>query len=571
MAQPDWFDRGVQIGSAYHEGQDANAKRGRLTAEERRKDVESADVSGIRQQQARGLKMGNDELQLQTDRKRTLESGLQAAWGAGGPPKPTAAGNIDLKNRPVVKNADGSISTIRSVGVNLDGKETLLPTIGDDGRELTTDEAVEVYRKTGKHLGQFNTPEEATTFAKGLSMEQGQRHGAMPAPPNKLQKAQRARAEVAAYLSVSDTSNAHKKEAEAEVLEMEHIYDEGAALADREDMWDKVSTGVTNKSKYVMMGKDPDTGRDRLVVQSPNGKLKFKDLSIKDRQHVFGAFALINAGHKAAGFAKLAAVDANLAVAAQTENEQTMKVSGQNMKTEHEAAQDKTGARNADANMMSAGAAASNAKTNAGRLGLEKTKAAQREAFGPTYERERVVNGKVETVTMQGYRDADGKIAYEEVPMPEGTRPKGTVTLKETKLADGSVIFRDSVSGRPLWRQTPEGDEVPPGKDPLGRADGKPNDKQAKLEAEGILISAQKNKKTGEVGWRYVVEETGEDFDTPEQAKAAAKKAMPTTPAAGKKPASGVRGLSDVLDEKDRERKKNTPPREPGDGSYAAP
>lgn len=77
-------------------------------------------------------------------------------------------GNIDLANRPRVKNADGSISTVRSISVVIDGNETLIPTISQDGRSMSEDEAVDEYKRTGKHLGVFKDAESATKYAERL-------------------------------------------------------------------------------------------------------------------------------------------------------------------------------------------------------------------------------------------------------------------------------------------------------------------------------------------------------------------------------------------------------------------
>lgn len=81
-------------------------------------------------------------------------------------------GNIDLTNRPQVKNSDGTTSTVRSFSANIDGREVLLPTVSDDGRNMSEDEAIDQYRRSGKHLGIFNSPDEATTYAKRLHDDQ---------------------------------------------------------------------------------------------------------------------------------------------------------------------------------------------------------------------------------------------------------------------------------------------------------------------------------------------------------------------------------------------------------------
>lgn len=82
---------------------------------------------------------------------------------------PPTKGNINLYSRPRVVNPDGSISTVRSMSFEDDGDEVLVPTVEDHGHGILEDEAaIEQYRRTGQHLGKFNSPDEATAFAGKL-------------------------------------------------------------------------------------------------------------------------------------------------------------------------------------------------------------------------------------------------------------------------------------------------------------------------------------------------------------------------------------------------------------------
>ena len=88
-------------------------------------------------------------------------------------------GNIDLAARPIVKNPDGTISTVRSMSFRDEGsgREILVPTVSDDGRIMTEDEAVKTFYDTGRMLGVFDTPESATAYAEALHNQQALYYG----------------------------------------------------------------------------------------------------------------------------------------------------------------------------------------------------------------------------------------------------------------------------------------------------------------------------------------------------------------------------------------------------------
>lgn len=86
-------------------------------------------------------------------------------------------GNIDIGRRPVVKNPDGSISTVRSMSINVDGNEVLIPTVSEDGRVMSDDEAIRQFQQTGRNLGRFRNVQGATNYAERLHEQQAKQYG----------------------------------------------------------------------------------------------------------------------------------------------------------------------------------------------------------------------------------------------------------------------------------------------------------------------------------------------------------------------------------------------------------
>ena len=82
------------------------------------------------------------------------------------------AGSIDVDERPRIENPDGSVSTVISKSFNIDGKEVLIPTIDHEGKVMSDDEAIKLYKKTGEHLGKFESAEDADRYAIALSEHQ---------------------------------------------------------------------------------------------------------------------------------------------------------------------------------------------------------------------------------------------------------------------------------------------------------------------------------------------------------------------------------------------------------------
>jgi hypothetical protein len=82
-------------------------------------------------------------------------------------------GNINIHRRPVVRNADGSISTVRSINFTDDrGHNVVIPTVIEGQGVVPDRQAIQHYYDTGEHLGKFDTPENASEYAQSLHEQQ---------------------------------------------------------------------------------------------------------------------------------------------------------------------------------------------------------------------------------------------------------------------------------------------------------------------------------------------------------------------------------------------------------------
>jgi spore germination cell wall hydrolase CwlJ-like protein len=195
---------------------------------------------------------------------------LRGALGTPAGPVPglVERGNIDLGARPVVKNEDGSVSTVRSISIEQDGKTVLIPTVSDDGRVLSDEDAIALYKKTGKHLGVFSDEKAATAYAERLHKSQEQMVGAQfQGPPAVLSPTDRDQV----IRTIYGEAGGEKPEGQAAVA---------AVIRNRmlSGRWGRTASQVVHApGQFEPWGSEG--GRERLQSLKPTDKL-YQDIGV---------------------------------------------------------------------------------------------------------------------------------------------------------------------------------------------------------------------------------------------------------------------------------------------------
>jgi hypothetical protein len=84
-------------------------------------------------------------------------------------------GNLNLNKRPVVRNPDGSVSTVKSVSWGVGGREVLMPEVVGN-KVVGPRAALRNYQRTGQNLGTFTSPKAANVYAQGLHQSQAAKY-----------------------------------------------------------------------------------------------------------------------------------------------------------------------------------------------------------------------------------------------------------------------------------------------------------------------------------------------------------------------------------------------------------
>src|SRR5208283_2146306 len=168
-------------------------------------------------------------------------------------------GNINLNNRPILHNADKTISSERSFSIGTDQGEVLIPRIYD-GKDHTEQEAIQHYKQTGQHMGIFDTPEHADAYAQQVH----NRKLTTPRPPGQQKKdlqgiVSKSKPKGAGVVSVGDKPIGGKNTAPQNKADTE--YNEAVSLASIADQVAKKPDDAVNIKGFAIALERARAGR----------------------------------------------------------------------------------------------------------------------------------------------------------------------------------------------------------------------------------------------------------------------------------------------------------------------
>lgn len=109
-------------------------------------DIDVSEVQSVERQRAQAKEALNLD---------TLYESLAGKYGLMNEGIAKGLGNIDLNNRKIIDNLDGTKSTLASITVGFDDYIAVIPT-AVNGALVSADEAIEHYLTSGEHLGLFD-------------------------------------------------------------------------------------------------------------------------------------------------------------------------------------------------------------------------------------------------------------------------------------------------------------------------------------------------------------------------------------------------------------------------------